>query len=267
MQCRGGGSGDAGVGGNYYWIRRADAPGTYGTLAARVGRRGPNFHRGLRLVPALLHHRLVHPLEPILSTIYYFIKRYTFSMRTLSRYPIIVMLIAALTILSGCAEQKPKPSGAQTRAGSTPQGSLLKPMTQPPVLVVPPGIPEWQRRLLTDVNDQKYELELLYQFVNQELALISAGQLRNDFPDPLDLCEYYDIQGNYAKQLALINARHRSDIYAFYGHLAQINTYLLQRQALPYQPYSNIPQRIRELDQYILSEIGVARAADFSWIK
>ena len=178
-----------------------------------------------------------------------------------------VMLIAALSLITGCAEQQPKPAATPPRARSTSQGSLLTPMSQPPVLVVPPGIPEWQRRLLTDVNDQKYELELLYQFVNQEMALISAGQIRNDFPDPLDLSEYYDIQGNYSKELASLNSRHRADIYAFYGHLAQINTYLLQRQALPYQPYSNIPQRIRELDQFIITEVGAARSADFSWIK
>ena len=188
-------------------------------------------------------------------------------MRRWYRYHVNVLWLAALFGMTGCALPKPKPSTAPTRTGSVPHGSLLKPASQPPVFVVPPGLPEWQRRLLMDVNEQKSELERLYIFIQRELSVINSGQIINEFPDPLDLSEFYDLKATFAKELASLDARHRSAIYEFYGHLAQINTYLLQRDALPYQLYSNIPQRIQTIDQFMLTEIGVARSADFSWIK
>ena len=170
-------------------------------------------------------------------------------------------------MMTGCAGQRPNPSTTPPGAGSPSQGSLLKPTSVPQVFVIPAGIPEWQRRLLMDVNEQKNELETLYIFTSQELAMINRGQIRNDFPYPLDLSEFYEIKANYAKDLASLEPRQRGAIYAFYGTLAQINSYQLQRESLPYRHYSNVPQQVQTLDQLILSEIAAARSVDFSWIQ
>ena len=81
-------------------------------------------------------------------------------------------------------------------------------------------------------------------FASAASANWSAPQIANCHrsDDPLDLSEFYDIQANRANDLASLNPRQRADIYAFYGHLAQINSYLLQRQALNLQEESLVKE-------------------------
>jgi hypothetical protein len=176
-----------------------------------------------------------------------------------------------MPFLVGCAGEQPKPAAQAPPVKAPSYHSPFKSESEEPIFAVPEAPPSKEpdllHRLALDVNEQLNELETLRVFFQLELSTIVRGQIRNDFPDLLDLGDYYSIRGNFKKEMAAMDPRRRSEVLVFYSHLEQINTYLLWREESINTPIPNPTGRIQSLDQMILSEVAVARSADFSWLK
>jgi hypothetical protein len=152
-------------------------------------------------------------------------------------------LLLLTACLIGCAVERPKPAARPQAVEPPTFHSPFKSEAEEPIFAVPEAPPsrepELLHRLSMDTNELMNELEALRTFTQLELSTIFRGQVRNDFPDLLDLSELNNIRGDFKKEMAAMDPRRRGELLVFYGHLQQINTYLLWREESINTPISN----------------------------
>lgn len=174
----------------------------------------------------------------------------------------MVSLVLLLLLSFGCSIEKSSVQTPTQLTYGTSTQSNANMNYQPQVIIgnQPLGKDSLVATLLQDSHKQMFELSVLEEAVNHELAL-PGDRFLVVFPPPLNTAIFAAMRVAYPREFLEVDEVTRASLLTFYRQLEFINNNLAQRNGVTLTALSNSKSLITKYDQGIIAGINTAREA------